>query len=211
MYQAPLRPTPAEEPMRVVLVVDVPVGGAQACARAAELIDEYARVVAMSVPGARPHRAVVEAGRPPSARPSEGLLIDEHDRCVYVDGAPMRLAYREFELLRYLAARPGSTVSRDELVREVWRDAPRAVVGVSVRTVDTHVRRLRVKLGRYQAVLTSVRGHGYRLERRPDVRVADYSVAVSGPVVWQMECGGLPVDAHPRPVAVYTAPGRYGA
>jgi hypothetical protein len=55
--------------------------------------------------------------------------------------------------------------------REFWHDAPGAAAGVSVRTVDTHVRRIRVKLGRYQVVLTSVRGHGYRFEARPDVRV----------------------------------------
>jgi DNA-binding response OmpR family regulator len=93
------------------------------------------------------------------------------NRRVHVDGVPVRLAYREFELLGYLAGRPGSVVSREELVHEVWRDAAPSAVGVSVRTVDTHVRRLRVKLGRYQAVLTSVRGRGYRFERRPDVRV----------------------------------------
>jgi DNA-binding response OmpR family regulator len=170
MYQA-LRPNPADQSRRVVLVVDVPVGGEAACARTAELIDEYARMVAMSVPGARPRRAVVETGRTPSAQRRDGLLIDELARRVHVDGVPVRLAYREFELLRYLARRPGSTVSRDELVREVWHDAPQSPVGVSVRTVDTHVRRLRLKLGCYQAVLTSVRGHGYRFERRPDVRV----------------------------------------
>jgi DNA-binding response OmpR family regulator len=90
---------------------------------------------------------------------------------VLVDGMPVRLAYREFELLRYLATRPGSVVSRDELVHEVWHDAPGSSAGVSVRTVDTHVRRLRVKLGRYQGVLTSARGHGYRFEPRPDVHV----------------------------------------
>ena len=77
----------------------------------------------------------------------------------------------EFELLHYLAWRPGSVVSREELVREAWRDAAPSATSVSVRTVDTHVRRLRVELGRYQAVLTSVRGRGYRFERRPDVRV----------------------------------------
>jgi DNA-binding response OmpR family regulator len=111
---------------------------------------------------------VVEAGRSPSPQRHDGLLIDDVNRQVHVDGVPVRLAYREFELLRYLAARPGSAVSREDLVREVWCDAASQV---SVRTVDTHVRRLRMKLGRYQAVLTSVRGRGYRFERRPDVRM----------------------------------------
>jgi DNA-binding response OmpR family regulator len=171
MYQGPLRPPPVDDETHVVLVIDVPAGPAELSRRTAALADEFAHVIAMSVPGVRPHRAVVEAGRAGSVPRPEGLLIDHVNRRVHVDGAPVRLAYREFELLGYLAGRPGSAVSRDELVREVWHDAPPSAGGVSVRTVDTHVRRLRVKLGRYHAVLTSVRGRGYRFERRPDVRV----------------------------------------
>jgi hypothetical protein len=65
----------------------------------------------------------------------------------------------------------------DPVNRQVHVDAPPGpAAGVSVRTVDTHVRRLRVKLGRYQVVLTSVRGHGYRFEARPDVRVVSARV-----------------------------------
>jgi DNA-binding response OmpR family regulator len=171
MYQAAMRPTAVDEPMRVVLVIDVSAADADLCARTAELADEYGRLIAMSVPGARPRKAVVEVGRVPSAQRRDGLLIDHVNRYVHVDRVPVRLAYREFELLRYLAGRPGVAVSREELVREVWHDAPGPGTGLSVRTVDTHVRRLRVKLGRYQAVLTSVRGHGYRFESRSDVRV----------------------------------------
>jgi DNA-binding response OmpR family regulator len=170
MYQTAMRPSSAE-PLRVVLVIDVPADAPDLAARAAELADEYARVIAMSIPGVLAHQAVVEGSRAPSTPAHDGLLIDDVRRHVLVDGAPVRLAYREFELLRYLARRPGSVVSRDELVREVWHDGPRSDTGVSVRTVDTHVRRLRVKLGLYQGVLTSVRGHGYRFELRPDVRV----------------------------------------
>lgn len=156
--------------MRVVLVIDVPANATDLAGRTAELADEYARVIALSIPGVRPHQAIVE-GRRTSTPARDGLLIDHVRRHVLVDGVPVRLAYREFEVLRYLAGRSGSVVSRAELVREVWHDAPRSAAGVSVRTVDSHVRRLRVKLGRYQGVLTSVRGHGYRFERRPDVRV----------------------------------------
>jgi DNA-binding response OmpR family regulator len=171
MYQPALRPPPAEQPLQVVLVIDVPGHAADLAVRTAELADEYARVIALSIPGVRPRQATVEGRREPSTPSREGLLIDHVRRHVLVDGVPVRLAYREFELLRYLAGRPGSVVSRDELVREVWHDAPRSAAVVSVRTVDAHVRRLRVKLGEYQGVLTSVRGHGYRFEARPDVRV----------------------------------------
>jgi two-component system OmpR family response regulator len=171
MYQPAMRPTPAEEPLRVVLVFDVPANAADLAVRTAELADEYARVIATSIPGVRPHEAVVEGKRAKTPPRHQGLLIDDVRRHVLVDGTPVRLAYREFELLRYLAGRAGSVVSRDELVREVWHDAPGSATGVSVRTVDAHVRRLRVKLVGYQGVLTSVRGHGYRFEARPDVRV----------------------------------------
>jgi DNA-binding response OmpR family regulator len=170
MYQAALRP-PVDEPMRVVLVIDVPAGTAELCSRTAELADEYARVISMSVPGVRPRKAAVDRAVGPASQRRDGLLVDHVNRQVHVDGRPVRLAYREFELLGYLAARAGSTVSRQELVREVWHDAPGPAAGGLVRTVDTHVRRLRVKLGRYQVVLTSVRGHGYRFEARPDVSV----------------------------------------
>jgi DNA-binding response OmpR family regulator len=171
MYQGALRPTSADDETRVVLVIDVPAGPPDLCRRTAELADEYARIIAMAVPGVRPRKAAVQVGRARSALRPEGLLIDRVNRRVHVDGVPVRLAYREFELLRYLAGRSGSVVSREELVHEVWRDAAPSAASVSVRTVDTHVRRLRVKLGRYQAVLTSVRGRGYRFERRPDVHV----------------------------------------
>lgn len=166
--------------MRVVLVIDVPANAADLAVRTAELADEYARVIAMSIPGVRPQEAIVERRRVPSAPARDGLLIDHARRHVLVDGVPVRLAYREFELLRYLARRQGSVVSRDELVREVWHDAPHSATGVSMRTVDTHVRRLRVKLGRYQGVLTSVRGHGYRFEPRPDVRVVGSALRTRG-------------------------------
>lgn len=167
MYQA-VRPAPVQETIRVVLVIDVPAHASDLCARTAQLADECAGVIAMSIPGVRPRKAVVEAGRSPSPQRRDGLLIDDVNRQVHVDGVPVRLAYREFELLRYLAGRPGSAVSREDLVRDAWCDAH---TQVSVRTVDTHVRRLRMKLGRYQGVLTSVRGRGYRFERRPDVRM----------------------------------------
>ena len=77
------------------------------------------------------------------------------------DGSRCELSEREVELLRYLAAHPGRTVSRDELLRWVWQIEPR---GVSTRTIDMHVTRLREKLrddpSSPQIVLT-VRGKGY--------------------------------------------------
>jgi hypothetical protein len=211
MYQAATRPTPAEEPLRVVLVIEVPANAADLAVRTAELADEYARVIAMSIPGVRPYQAVVEGRRAPTVPSREGLLIDHVRRHVLVDGVPVRLAYREFELLRYLAGRPGSVVSRDELVREVWHDAPPAAHrrlgadgGHSRSPASRQTRSLPRGSDECAGSRVSLRAAPGRARRRAcDASgVTIYSVAVSGPDVWQMDFGGLPVDAHPRPVAV---------
>ena len=171
VYQAASRPArPPAETVRVVLVLDVPAGSAELPSRTAQLANEFGRLIAQSVPGVRAHKAVVAAGPMRAATvPSAGLTIDRFNREVRMDGERLRLTYREFELLCYLAAMPRRPVSRAELMREVWHD--RAPGGdVSLRTVDTHVRRLRAKLGPYARVLTTIRGRGYRFDPGPGVR-----------------------------------------
>ncbi len=77
------------------------------------------------------------------------------------DGARCELSEREAELLRYLVIHVGRAISRDELLANVWRISPR---GVSTRTIDMHVARLREKLRDDPAeprVLLTVRGKGY--------------------------------------------------
>ena len=74
-------------------------------------------------------------------------------------GRTLDLTYKEFELLRYLAERPGRVFTRPALLREVW--------GYDfyggTRTVDVHVRRLRAKLGpELESLIETVRGVGYR-------------------------------------------------
>jgi DNA-binding response OmpR family regulator len=155
----------------VVLLLDVPAGSAELASRAAQLVDEFGRLIAHTLPGVRARKAVISAGAPKTAGVvrSEGLTIDRLNREVRIDGERIRLTYRELELLCYLAASPRRPVSRSELVHEVWHDrAPGG--GVSLRTVDTHVRRLRAKLGRHARVLTTIRGHGYRFDPGADVR-----------------------------------------
>jgi DNA-binding response OmpR family regulator len=63
-------------------------------------------------------------------------------------------------LLRYLAVNPGRIISRDELLAHVWRLSPQ---GVTTRTIDMHVARLREKLGSNgdDSVIRTVRGKGY--------------------------------------------------
>jgi two-component system alkaline phosphatase synthesis response regulator PhoP len=76
-------------------------------------------------------------------------------------GAPIALAAKEFELLRYLANRRGKVVSREELLESVWEYQP----GVSSRTLDVHIAWLRQKLEENPASpkhIHTVRGVGYR-------------------------------------------------
>jgi len=76
------------------------------------------------------------------------------------DGSTREISVKEVELLQYLAANRGRAVSRDELLQRVWGLDPR---GVTTRTIDMHIARLREKLGDDTAIRT-VRGKGYMLE-----------------------------------------------
>lgn len=95
--------------------------------------------------------------------PLPGGLIDLARREVrFDDGRRAELSEREVELLRYLAGNSGRAVSRKEILANVWRIAPE---GVTTRTIDMHVARLREKLADNPdcpSVLLTVRGKGYK-------------------------------------------------
>jgi len=95
--------------------------------------------------------------------PLPGGLIDLARREVrFDDGRRAELSEREVELLRYLAGNSGRAVSREEILANVWRIAPE---GVTTRTIDMHVARLREKLADNPdcpSVLLTVRGKGYK-------------------------------------------------
>ncbi len=84
-------------------------------------------------------------------------LDPERHRCE-VEGRPVDLTPKEFDLLRTLMERPGRVLSRARLLEVVWGTGVR----VTDRTVDTHVKRLREKLGPEGARIETVRGVGYR-------------------------------------------------
>ncbi len=91
-----------------------------------------------------------------------GLVIDTRSYEVTVDGRPVELARKEFELLLALARRAGEVVTKRDLLGEVWQQA----WGGSDRTVDVHLSWLRRKLGETAAdprYLHSVRGVGVKL------------------------------------------------
>jgi DNA-binding response OmpR family regulator len=87
------------------------------------------------------------------------IALDPSTYRVSIEGTPLDLTFKEFELLRYLAERRGRVFTRPALLREVW--------GYDfyggTRTVDVHVRRLRAKLGpAHEGLIETVRGVGYR-------------------------------------------------
>jgi DNA-binding response OmpR family regulator len=88
------------------------------------------------------------------------LELEPASRIVRVDGEPIHLTPTEFDLLALLAARPGVVYTREQLLADVWgwRD------GSGQRTVDSHVRGLRSKLG--AGLVRTVHGVGYALQAR---------------------------------------------
>jgi DNA-binding response OmpR family regulator len=101
-----------------------------------------------------------EAASPDAAIRVGELLVDPVSYQVRLRGRPLDLTYKEFELLRFLAARPGRVSTRAQLLQEVW--------GYDffggTRTVDVHVRRLRAKLGaEHESMIATIRGVGYKL------------------------------------------------
>jgi DNA-binding response OmpR family regulator len=91
-----------------------------------------------------------------------GLTIDERTREANLDGRPLELTRKEFDLLMYLAEHPGEVVSKRVLLAEVWQQA----YGGADKTVDVHLSWLRRKLGESAAdpkYLLSVRGVGVKL------------------------------------------------
>lgn len=77
----------------------------------------------------------------------------------YLDNEPLDLTSTEFKLLLYLCERPGKPQNRNDLLRTVWGYCDE----VHSRTLDTHMKRLRQKLGQYGALIETVRGVGYQL------------------------------------------------
>lgn len=95
------------------------------------------------------------------------LTVNPDNYQVYVRGRPLDLTYKEFELLRFLAQRPGRVCDRDLLLREVWGYDYYG----GTRTVDVHIRRLRAKLGvEHETLIETIRNVGYRLVPRPRER-----------------------------------------
>lgn len=89
------------------------------------------------------------------------LVIDERSSQATIDGEAIPLTQLEFNLLVYLQGRSGETVRRDELIKRVWGYS---LLGDS-RTIDTHVKSLRNKLGNHRDLIKTVWGFGYKFQQ----------------------------------------------
>lgn len=87
-----------------------------------------------------------------------GVVLDEEIHQVTVDGKEIVLTATEFRLLKFLMERKGRVQSRENLLANVWNYES----DIETRTVDTHVRRLREKLGPCAGIIKTMRGVGYR-------------------------------------------------
>ena len=104
----------------------------------------------------------VESDQPVGPVVVGGLVIDERTRTVSLDGVDLELSPKEFELLAYLAGRPGTVVSKKELLANVWH----MPYGGADKTVDVHLHWLRRKLGETAdtpVYLHRIRGVGVKL------------------------------------------------
>lgn len=87
------------------------------------------------------------------------VLLDEDQHLLQVEGKAVELTATEFKLLTLLIERKGRVQSRDSLLTNVWRYES----DIETRTVDTHIRRLREKLGNQSEIIETIRGVGYRV------------------------------------------------
>ncbi len=175
----PVEPTPAS----VTVTVHIDLRGDQLPAAALSLFENIRALtgvtgVTVASGGAAPEPAAPVASlrprlvrRVPDGVPAgnTSLRIYPASRMVLRDGAPVRLTRREYDLLLFLCEHPRRVFGRGQLLRHVW--GYEMVSGE--RTVDVHVRRLRVKLGDRGPLIATVRGVGYRLDDATQVTIVN--------------------------------------
>lgn len=95
-----------------------------------------------------------------SIKAFDGLVLDEGARTVLIEGNQVDLSPKEYEMLSYLVDNMGKALSREQILNQVW--------GYDyfggLRTVDTHINRLRIKLEEKEEYIQTVRGYGYKFE-----------------------------------------------
>ena len=101
----------------------------------------------------------VEKGKD-EVKDSGGIIIDTEGRTVSVDGKMVELSLREYELLKYLVDNENVALSRDKILNNVWNYD---YYGDS-RTIDSHIKKIRHKLGKKGKYIKTMRGVGYKFE-----------------------------------------------
>lgn len=89
-----------------------------------------------------------------------GIVIDSDGRTVKVDGKQIELSLREYELLKYLVDNKGIALSRDKILNNVWNYDYYG----DTRTIDSHIKKVRHKLGKKGKYIETIRGVGYKFE-----------------------------------------------
>ena len=105
-------------------------------------------------------RRSLPGGGQPDVLSAGGIVVDKTAHEVKIDGAPVELSFKEFELLSYFMENQGIALSREKILNNVWNydyfgDA---------RTIDTHVKKLRAKMGEKGALIRTIWGMGYKFE-----------------------------------------------
>lgn len=94
------------------------------------------------------------------------LHMDLLSETALLDGEPLALSRKEFDLLSLLARHPGTYFSRASLISALWKDSPY----VLDRTVDVHIARIRGKLGAYRDMIRNKTGFGYYVDAHNDIQ-----------------------------------------
>lgn len=150
----------------VTITVQFTLAGTELPPAATRLISQLEALAA--TPRERPLRLVAPAASAPKSRrigkvrePGQSSLsLHTGPRLLLRDGSPVDLTRREYDLFQFLCENPRRVFTRAQLLRLVWGYD---MVGTE-RTVDVHIRRLRVKLGDCSSIIATVRGVGYRLD-----------------------------------------------
>lgn len=90
-----------------------------------------------------------------------GIVIDDKSMVVKVDNKEVEFAKKEYQLLKYLIKHQGTVVTREELFQEIWGYN----YDSNDRTIDTHMKLVRKKIGKYEKYIKTLRGTGYRIEK----------------------------------------------
>ena len=123
---------------------------------------DLAPVAALALAMDEPEEPLDDSHAAPATAKNPAITIDVVMRVVTVAGREVELTPKEFDLLALFAQNPGRPFSRDELLDRIWRND----YEVTDRTIDTHVQRLRKKLGEQSEAIQTVWGVGYKFQTR---------------------------------------------